>query len=214
MKNIIIVGASGFGKEVLQIVKEINKQKLIWNILGFIDDNPDLSGSIINDYKVLGNLEYVRNFDECSIVIAITNPLQKESILNKLNSYENNFFYPNIIHPSVNLSLDTNKIGHGNIITIGCILTTNISIGNFNTLNTRTTIGHDVIVESFNIMNPNVQISGNVAIGSSNFFAVNSVILQGLKVGSYNNIGACSLVLRNIKDNTRVFGVPAQKIKF
>ena len=39
MKDLIIIGASGFGREVLQIVKDINKAVMTWNIRGFLDDN-------------------------------------------------------------------------------------------------------------------------------------------------------------------------------
>ena len=214
MKDIIIVGASGFGKEVLQLLNRINKENTCWSILGFIDDNPKLSGITINNQSVIGGVERLKNFSCCSVVIAVTDPSLKLSLISKINSYGNDFNFPNIIHPNVEMSLALNQIGHGNIITEGCILTSNIKIGNFNVFNTRTGIGHDVAINDYNIMNPNVQISGNVIIGSSNFFGVNSVILQGLKIGKNNHIGACSLVVRNMRNDMKVFGVPARKFKF
>jgi hypothetical protein len=39
MNNIVIYGASGLGKEILQLLKVINNEKNYWNIQGFIDDN-------------------------------------------------------------------------------------------------------------------------------------------------------------------------------
>jgi sugar O-acyltransferase (sialic acid O-acetyltransferase NeuD family) len=214
MNNIVIFGASGLGKEVLQLLKQINKENNIWNILGFIDDNKNLKNKNINGYAVLGGVEYFETNSSCSVVVAIANPDLKKVLVNKINNFNKGHQFPNIIHPKVDINFKYIQLGIGNLITEGCILTCNIEIGNFNTFNTRTTIGHDVYIEDYNIINPNVQISGNITIGSYNFIAVNSVILQGIKIGNKNHIGACSLVIRNLKNDMRVFGIPAQNIKF
>ena len=212
MNNIVIYGASGLGKEILQLLKLINKKNKCWNILGFIDDNKNIKN--INGYPVIGGIEYFENIASCSVVIAISNPDQKKNLIDKIINYNKDHKFPNVIHPNVNFDFKCNQIGVGNIFTEGCILTSNIEIGNYNTFNTRTTIGHDVYIENFNNINPNVQISGNVRIGSFNFIAVNSVILQGIKIGNNNHIGACSLVIRNLKNDMKVFGIPAQNFKF
>lgn len=214
LKNIVIVGASGLGIEILQIIEKINKKSIYYNILGFIDDNVDLKDSYINDYKILGGVEYFETNSSCSIVIAIANVEKRCLLVSKINKYKKNHEFPNIIHPNVEIDNKYIHIGNGNIITDGCILTSNIKIGSFNIFNTRSTIGHDVSIIDYNTFNPNVQISGNVNIGCYNFIAVNSVILQGIKVGNNNNIGACSLVIKNLKNDMKVFGIPAQNFKF
>ena len=214
MNNLVIFGASGLGKEVLQLLKLINKENNIWNILGFIDDDKNLINKNINGYPVLGGVEYFEINSACSVVVAIANPDLKKVLVDKIYNFNKGHQFPNIIHPNVDIDFKCIQLGIGNIITEGCILTSNIEIGNYNTFNTRTTIGHDVFIEDYNIINPNVQISGNITIGSYNFIAVNSVILQGIKIGNNNHIGACSLVIRNLKNDKRVFGIPAQNFKF
>lgn len=213
MRDIVIVGASGFGKEVLQLLNKINEENLYWNILGFIDDNPELLGVTINNYKVIGQIEYLKNISFCYVVIAIADPSLKEMLVEKIKGFGKDFIFPNLIYPNVEVSVDVNQIGVGNILSNGCIFTSNIIIGDFNTFNTRSTLGHDVILGNYNTLNPNVQISGQVIIGSNNFFGANSVVLQGMKIGFNNYIGACSLVIRNIKNGVKVFGIPAQKFK-
>ena len=54
MKDLIIIGASGFGREVAWLVERINKINPTWNLLGFLDDNEKIQGKEINGYKVLG----------------------------------------------------------------------------------------------------------------------------------------------------------------
>jgi sugar O-acyltransferase (sialic acid O-acetyltransferase NeuD family) len=214
MNNIVIFGASGLGKEILQLLKVINKENNIWNILGFIDDNKNLKNKNINEYPVLGGVEYFETNSSISVVVAIANPEIKKVLVEKIDNFNKGHQFPNVIHPNVYIDYKYTKLGIGNIITDGCILTSNIVIGNHNTFNTRTTVGHDVMIEDYNVINPNVQISGNITIGSYNFIAVNSVILQGIKIGNKNHIGACSLIIRNLKNDKKVFGIPAQNFKF
>jgi sugar O-acyltransferase (sialic acid O-acetyltransferase NeuD family) len=214
MKPIIIFGASGFGKEAYQLICDINDIHKDWDILGFLDDDDSLHGQIINGLPVLGGIDLLQNFTALNVVIGISDPNLKIRIVKKIMEINKFIDFPTILHPSVSINSKFIKFGVGNIVSEGCLFTTNIEIGDFNTFNTRVTLGHDVKVGNFNSFNPNVQISGNVIIGSSNFFAVNSVVLQGIIIGNDNFIGACSLVIKKIKDNTKVFGIPAQKFIF
>jgi sugar O-acyltransferase (sialic acid O-acetyltransferase NeuD family) len=211
MKPIIIFGASGFGKEVHQLICDINYIHKDWELLGFLDDEDNLHGQIINGLPVLGGIDLLQNFTDLNVLIGISDPKLKISIIKKIKEINKSINFPNILHPSVSVNDNNIKFGVGNIICQFCLFTTNIEIGDFNTFNTRVTLGHDVKIGNFNSFNPNVQISGNVNIGSLNFFAVNSVIIQGITVGNDNFIGACSLVIKKIKDSTKVFGIPAKK---
>ena len=38
MKDLIIVGAGGFGREVVWLVERINQSQPTWKVLGFVDD--------------------------------------------------------------------------------------------------------------------------------------------------------------------------------
>jgi sugar O-acyltransferase (sialic acid O-acetyltransferase NeuD family) len=214
MKQLVIVGASGFGKEVHQLICDINFIHLDWELLGFLDDDVSLHGQIINDLPVLGGIDLLQKFTNLNVVIGVSEPNLKMRIIKKIREMNEFIDFPSFFHPSVSINSKLIKFGIGNIVCQYCLFTTNIEIGNFNTFNTRVTLGHDVNIGNFNSFNPNIQISGNVIIGSSNFFAVNSVILQGISIGNDNFIGACSLVIKKIKDNTKVFGIPAQKFNF
>ena len=125
-----IIGAGGIGREVTFIIEEINKQTPTLNILGFIDDNKEIHGKVINGYSVLGDLSYLDNYHEKEekpeVVISIANYNVKKNIVLKLN---NRFNFATIIHPEVSIH-NTVTIGNGSIIYKGVIMTTNITIGN------------------------------------------------------------------------------------
>ena len=57
MKNLYIVGASGCGREVLNIIKDIHAIRGVqWNIVGFLDDDLQALDSIDCDYQVVGTI--------------------------------------------------------------------------------------------------------------------------------------------------------------
>jgi sugar O-acyltransferase (sialic acid O-acetyltransferase NeuD family) len=214
MQDIIIIGASGLGKEVAYHIKSINKINPSFNVVGFIDDNSSiLNNEIIYGIKVIGNLNDLMNnkFDVKNICIAIADNNIRFSIVEKLKHI--NFIFPNIIDPSVNFD-SSNSIGYGNIIGHGVLMTCNISLGNFNILNGSSGFGHDITISDFNLFGPRTSISGCVKIGSLNTFNLNSSIIQNLTIGNGNTINLHSCLFKSIKDDGVYFGVPAMKQKF
>ena len=155
MNDIYIVGASGFGREVAWLIEELGT----WNIAGFIDDNESIQNTIINNIPVIGNTDFLLDMkDNINVVIAIGNPYIREKIVQKLISKET-ICFPNIIAKDVRISKYV-KMGIGNIICTGTILTTNILLGNFNHINLDCTVGHDVVLNDYITVYPSVNISG------------------------------------------------------
>ena len=48
MKDIVIIGAGGIGREVAWIIEEINEVNSTWNIVGFVDENREMHLSLIH----------------------------------------------------------------------------------------------------------------------------------------------------------------------
>lgn len=211
MKQIVIVGAGGFGREVHWLIKQINKEKEEWDFLGYIDDNLEI-GTQINGKKVLGNLDYLLNQKEnLSVAIAIGNAKVRKQLVEKL--LENpKLEYPNLIAPDVYID-ETVQLGKGNIILNGNILTVNINLQDFNVIETGSTIGHDVKMDSYITVYLGVNIAGNVQIKEECELGANSCLIQGLNVGEETIIGAGAVVIRDIKGKCTAVGNPAKVIK-
>jgi sugar O-acyltransferase (sialic acid O-acetyltransferase NeuD family) len=212
MKNIAIYGFGGFGREVACLLNAINEVKPIWNFIGFIDDGVTL-GSSCRYGKVIGNLEYVNNYNEpLSIVVAIAN----SQILKKLHTEINNpnISFPNIIAPNVTyFDKESLEIGIGNLITFNCRISCDVKIGIFNVINGAVSFGHDVQIGDYNVFGPSTRISGKCSIGNENNFGVQSLVLQGMKIGNNTRIGLASVIIRNTQDNKLYFGNPAKKVE-
>jgi sugar O-acyltransferase (sialic acid O-acetyltransferase NeuD family) len=214
MKDIVIYGASGFAKEVAYLIEQINQYDKTWNILGFIDDDLNNKGKLLNDYPVLGDSEWLKNNEKnIFVALGIGSPRIKKAIVKKLEKLNLEISYPNLIHPNVSLS-KFNVIGKGNIICEGTILTCNIVLGDFVTLNLNCTVGHDTTIEKYCTILPNVSISGNVYLSEGVDFGTNATIIQGIKVGKNTIIGAGATVVKDLPANCTAVGMPAKPIKF
>jgi sugar O-acyltransferase (sialic acid O-acetyltransferase NeuD family) len=208
MKELVIVGAGGFGREVAWLVEEINQKIPTWDIVGFVDDDKPV-GHPINEYEIVGNTEWLMK-QKMSVVIAIGNPALRRESIKKLSASKN--LYPTLIHPSVILSNKVN-IGEGTIICANSVLTVNINIGNYVIVNLSCTIGHDVEIEDFVTVFPNVSISGGVQIGECASVGTGASTIQYTKIHKNTIIGAGAVVATDIEKEGTYVGVPAMKIK-
>lgn len=209
MKDIVIIGAGGVGRETALIIEQINERNSTWNIIGFVDDNEKIWNSEINGYKVMGGLNYLNNLEvKPYLIIAIANYKVKKSIVHKL---ENKFEFATIVHPDIYLNRTIN-IGHGSIIYPGVIMTTNISIGNHVIVSPKCGIGHDSIIRDYVSLLWNVNISGFDIIEEGVLIGSGATIIQEKDVGKGAIIGAGAVVIRDIDENSINVGVPSIKL--
>ena len=209
MKDLIIVGASGFGREVLQWVKDINNANPTWNVLGFLDDNLNALDTYECDYKVIATIEDYSPKAGDNFVIALADPALKEQKIRLLESKGAKFV--SIIHPESRIG-DFNKIGKGVVIYPGARITVNATIGNFVVLLDLTTIGHDAVVGDYSTICGGCGINGHVNVGPRVFIGSHVTTAPSVKIGEGAYVGTGSAVVTNIKAGYRVFGNPARKI--
>jgi sugar O-acyltransferase (sialic acid O-acetyltransferase NeuD family) len=212
MQNIVIIGAGGFGREVKTIIDAVNKVEKIYNFIGYYDDGIE-KGTMINNFPVLGNLHDLNSSSEpISVLLGIGEPTTKSKIIAKLSSDKINF--PTLIHPSVQISEDEVAISKGCIICCGTIITCNIVIGSFVTINLNCTIGHDTIIDDFSSFMPSVNISGEVHIQEKVYVGTGAKIINQLTIGIGTIIGAGAVVSKSLPDYCTAVGIPAKPIKF
>jgi len=212
MNKIVIYGSGGFAREVVHLIEDINEKKEEWEVLGFIDDNIENHGEIINDLPVLGGIDWINEQGSIAVAMGIGSPNAKKAIMTNLKELSN-VTYPNLIHPSVKFS-KFNTIGKGNVICEGNILTTNIAIKDFVTINLNCTIGHDTVIGSYTTILPNASVSGNVVFEERVDFGTNATIIQGIKVGEGTIIGAGAVAVKDLPANCTAVGMPAKPIKY
>jgi sugar O-acyltransferase (sialic acid O-acetyltransferase NeuD family) len=209
MKDLIIYGAGGFGRETALMIEQINEDKKQWNVIGFIDDQLSTHDHV-DGLQILGNKKQLEKFPNADIVIAIADPIARANIVSNIHQETINF--PILIHPDASVGSKANKIGKGAIITAGCRLTTGVSIHEFVIINLLTSIGHDVTIDNYSSIMPGCNISGNVKIGERVLLGTGAKVLQNISIGSNCKIGAGAVVTRNIHDGKTVVGIPAKEV--
>jgi sugar O-acyltransferase (sialic acid O-acetyltransferase NeuD family) len=212
LNSVVIVGAGGFGREVLEIFKAQNEMSKTWNILGFIDENKQLHGKMVNGYPVLGGLDWLRrhNSNNLGYVCAINACETRRQVVERLQEIGVNFY--NAVHPSVIMS-EFVELGTDVIICAGSILTVNIKVRDHVHINLNCTIGHDAIIDSYCTINPLAAINGNNHLGEGVYVGTGATFIQQVSVGSWSTIGAGAVVTVDIPEKVTAVGVPAKVIR-
>ena len=172
-RQLVIIGAGGVGREIAAVLKKYPLQD--YALVGFIDDGIE-PGTVVNNIEVLGGISWIaNNHKDLGVVLAFGNSQTRKKIVKALHGFQ--LHYPTIIHPNVNIhEVDTFKIGKGCYIADGCILTTNIVIGDFCFLNISCTLLHDTSIGDYSVLMPGVRITGGASIGAGVYIAPNCAI--------------------------------------
>lgn len=216
---LLIIGTSGISKETKTIIDEINNSNYenMYEFLGFVSEkSEDVGKEILNSRVVCSDdnfEEYISKYKQIAVVIPIGTPKIKRMIFNKIKDCDN-IVFPNIISPSAKImDIDNIKIGVGNIICSGCILTTEIEIGKFNLININSTVGHNSIIKDFCVINPISSISGDVTIEEDVLCGAGCTIKQGLNIGKGSIIGLGAFVVKDVKENTTIVCSPGHNMR-
>ncbi|NIF04299.1 acetyltransferase [Chryseobacterium sp. Tr-659] len=211
MKKIAIIGAGGFGREVKMLIDHINQKEKEFEVLGFYDDKH--YDHDINGVPYLGKIEKINEVtDPLCIAVAIGDPKTKKKIIQGINN--TNIEFPTLIHPSVIIGQDNTKIGKGNIICAGVIITVDIKIEDFVILNLSCTVGHDTVIKNYSSFMPTVNISGEVIINEAVYVGTGAKIINLLEIGENTIVGAGAVVYKSLPANCTAVGIPAKPIKF
>ncbi|MFL0269659.1 acetyltransferase [Candidatus Clostridium radicumherbarum] len=210
MKKIVLIGAGGHCKVVIDIIKSTNE----YEIIGITDKTEKLFN--ILDVPVIGDDNRLIQIFNSGVhnaficVGALNNINSRQLIYNKLKSI--GFNLPVLRHKNSIISKYT-SIGEGTCIMPGAIINAGSLLGINCIVNTGSIIEHDCNIGNNTHISPNVAIGGDVNIGNNTHIGIGSSILQGINIGSNVTIGAGAVVINNIDDNVLAVGVPAKVIK-
>jgi len=207
----LIVGAKGFAKEILQY---FHKKNLVNELVFYDDVSNDLPERLFNRFRIIRNLdeakEYFAKVDN-RFVLGVGNPKVRFDLQKRMELAGGHIV--TVIVDSVEIGSYGVFIGEGSTIMGGTIITNDIIIGNSVLINLNCTVGHDSKIGNYCDLSPGVHVSGHVEIGDFSSLGTGAVLIPNVKIGRNCIIGAGSVVTKDIPDNSVAVGVPAKVIK-
>lgn len=209
MKNLIILGAGGMGRQVYQFAKKCSGYNHEYVIKGFLDDNPNASMGYEGYPPVLGTIDGYKIQPEDIFFNSIGDIQAKKICINKILAKGGEFI--TLIHPDASISAGV-KIGKGCMIANKAGIGVESEIGDFCLIQDNAIIGHDVKIGNFARIDCNVVLIAGVIVEDDVCVHTSAVINHEVTLGKGCTVGALSFVIRNVKSGISVMGNPAKKI--
>lgn len=218
-RRIVVVGASGFGREALDVIAAVNARSLepVFDVVGVLDDLPsaeNLARLERRSVRYLGPLEpwleAIAGVDVPqgpAYVVGIGSPGIRARLAARFEAA--GLRAVSLVHPTAVIGTNVG-LGEGVVICAGAILSTEVVLGVHCHVNPGAVIGHDTVLGDFVSVNPSATISGAVHISDRTLVGAGSVVLQGLSVGADVTIGAAACVTRHVPNGVVVKGVPGR----
>lgn len=215
MKNLLIIGAGGCGREVLQWAKDINSSLTEkgaaprWNIKGFLDDNPKALEGKICDVSVVDCVDHYVVCDEDEFVCCIGNSSIREKVIKLLK--EKGAVFATLVHPTA-LVADSAFLGDAVVIYPYALISDNAIVGDGCIVNMYSSVAHDSHLGNFCTISAHCDVTGMCTLGEHVFMGTTSHLVPGSRIGNHVYICAGSTVMTRLRDGVKVLGCPARKI--
>lgn len=198
-KTIIIIGAGGHGRVVLDILLKSGRE-----VAGFLDD--DKTGEVLG-YPVLGKVDGVESMaQQAKFVAALGDNVKREQLYR-----EYNLEWVSAIHPSAVIS-DSAVIEQGAVVMAGAIINPLAHIGKGSIINTGAIVEHDCKIGDFVHVSPGVTMGGTCEIGERSHIGIGATLKNNITVAADVIVGAGAVVVKDIVRQGTYIGVPALKM--
>jgi UDP-perosamine 4-acetyltransferase len=206
--DILIIGAGGHGKVVLDILRAAGNHRPI----GFLDADPAVSGSNVLGLEVLGKVNLLPKLKSKArgAIVAIGDNRARASYAQILR--QQGFELVSAIHPRAIVS-QTAKLGASVVVAAGAVVGTDAQLDDYVIVNTSAIVDHECRVGPAAHICPGAALAGRVTIGEAAFVGLGSRIIQCLSVGRHAIVGAGAVVIEDVPEYATVVGVPARVIK-
>jgi len=215
MNELVILGAGGSGVDIIDIVNAINQNIKKWNIIGFLDDNPNLKDKYISGYKVLGTIDEAYKYNKALFISSIANPTNRiirRKIWDRVIKQECNF--ATLIHPSA-VIYNNVLIKNGSVINALCVIGSNVVIEEDVHLAYSCNVAHETVIKAHSTLGTGVNLSSGITIGVDCYIGAGVSATHDIEVEDNTLVAVGSAITENLcNNNQRIWvGVPAISIK-
>lgn len=211
MKSIVLFGASGHAKVIIDVVERCGD----YRIAGLVDSGKT-RGETWFGYKILGGESELRELaDRYSFeggIVAIGDNWTRRLVADRVLDQLPGFSFVSAIHPSACLGRGV-QVGRGSVIMAGVTINSDTRIGDFCIINTSASIDHDNEVEDYASIGPGAVTGGGVHVGRFSAISIGASVIHGRTIGPHAVIGAGATVIDDIPGNSVAWGTPARVVR-
>jgi sugar O-acyltransferase (sialic acid O-acetyltransferase NeuD family) len=207
MRQLVIIGAGGFGREVLDWARQSAAHGCDWMVKGFLDDNPRALDGFASEVPLLGSIAAHRPAADEVFVCALGNVAAKRRCVAAI--LERGGAFVRVIHRTAVVSPSA-VLGEGVILCPGSIVTARARLGDFVGVNLHSTVAHDAVVGDWCQLHCHVDITGGVVLGEGVLVGSHASIQPGVRVGAGAIVGVGAIVTRDVPPGATVYGPPAR----
>jgi sugar O-acyltransferase (sialic acid O-acetyltransferase NeuD family) len=202
-RDLVIVGAGGFGREAAEAARAIAE----FHLLGFLDDDPSMKGTMVGGLPVLGGPSEIGAFSGARVVVCPGRPGSRKELVQRLELGPQR--YATIIHPSAVIPSSA-TIGHGTVILANVVATTSVRIGAHVAVMPGVVLTHDDEVADFATFGAGACLSGRVRVGEGAYIGAGALIRENLVIGEGSLVGMGAVVTRDVPSGETWVGTPAR----
>lgn len=204
MDNLLIIGASGHGKVIVDIALALNK----YHEVSFLDDDESISECL--GFGVIGNVcdlkDYVSEYD---MVVAIGNAQTRCRIMEQIASAGGTI--ATLIHPQAVVSKYA-TVGEGTVVMPGAVINAGAVVGRGCIVNTSASVDHDCRIGDFVHVAVGAHLAGTVSVGAETWIGIGAVVSNNIHICGQCMIGAGAVVVSDTTEPGTYVGVPAKRL--
>jgi sugar O-acyltransferase (sialic acid O-acetyltransferase NeuD family) len=205
-ERILIVGAGGFGREVLQWARHAWPEHAK-NIAGFLSADPTKLDGHATNLPIVGSPDDFEPQPTDGLLLAIGIPQVRRQVAEELEARGARFL--TLIHPTA-IVADTAEIGSGTVICPYAIVSDAVRLGRFVLLNYHASLGHDASTDDFAVLSPYASLGGGASVGEDGFLGLHASVAPRRHAGRGCHVTMNSAVMHDTEDDVMVFGVPGR----
>jgi sugar O-acyltransferase (sialic acid O-acetyltransferase NeuD family) len=208
VRRLLIVGAGGHAREVHQLVADINATEQQWNVVGFLVEEGCAAAGTLYELPVFTGVAALRQNPDAWVTIAVGSSAARARLVRSLRD-EADCEFPTLIHPNALVSQRA-RVGAGAQIFPGCIVNTDVTIGEHVIVNSHGNISHDSILGDYVTLGPSVTLCGRVRIGAGVELGASVTVTPRCTIGANARVGAGAVVVTDLAPDVTAVGIPAR----
>jgi sugar O-acyltransferase (sialic acid O-acetyltransferase NeuD family) len=207
-RRLLIVGAGGFGREVLQWARD-SWPDHAGRIAGFLSDDPRRLDRFCTGLEILGSVEGYEKLQGDYLLLGIGVPYARRMVADRLTARGAEFV--TLVHPR-SVVAKSARIGIGSIVCPGAIVSDSATLGRCVIVNYHASLGHDATAGDYAVLSPYATLGGSATVGDDVFLGLHASVGPGRSVGVRSKVSANSCVLSDTPADSIIYGVPGRVV--